>query len=148
MRLLLTRSESIELTATITLLTLYHLYLLFLVRLGEYIVNLSDFYSYRVIGKRTVFSKVEVLRINLNIDGASITSRTHTHPSHTQTSRLLTSSLSLGVPIPRATQWAFFFPSKWCQRDIARPRLPPFFIPKANKIHFKTLPKIGENHEM
>jgi hypothetical protein len=40
----------------------------------------------------------------LYIDGAPITSRTHTHPSHSQTSRLLTSSLSLGVPVPRATQ--------------------------------------------
>jgi hypothetical protein len=44
------------------------------------------------------------LRINLNIDGDPITSRTHTHPSHSQTSRLLTSSLSLGVPVPRVTQ--------------------------------------------
>ena len=49
-------------------------------------------------------AKAAALRINLNIDGAPITSRTHTHPSHSQTSRLLTSSLSLGVPVPRATQ--------------------------------------------
>ena len=48
--------------------------------------------------------KVAVFRINLNIDGETITSRTHTHPSHSQTSRLLTSSLSLGVPVPRSTQ--------------------------------------------
>ncbi len=48
--------------------------------------------------------KATVLRINLNIDGAPITSRTDTHPSHSQTSRLLTSSLSLGVPVPRGTQ--------------------------------------------
>jgi hypothetical protein len=48
--------------------------------------------------------KVAALRITLNIDGVPITSRTHTHPSHSQTSRLLTSSLSLDVPIPRATQ--------------------------------------------
>jgi hypothetical protein len=41
--------------------------------------------------------KAAALRINLYIDGAPITSRTHTHPSHSQTSRLLTSSLSLGV---------------------------------------------------
>jgi hypothetical protein len=53
-------------------------------------------------------AKVVVLRITLNLDGVSITSRTHTHPSHSQTSRLLTSSLSLGVPVPRATQ---------CMRD-------------------------------
>jgi hypothetical protein len=48
--------------------------------------------------------KAADLRINLNIDGSPITSRTHTHPSHSQTSRPLTSSLSLGVPVPRATQ--------------------------------------------
>ena len=48
--------------------------------------------------------KVAALRITLDLDGAPITSRTHTHPSHSQTSRLLTSSLSLGVPVPRATQ--------------------------------------------
>jgi hypothetical protein len=52
----------------------------------------------------STLAKVAALRINLNIDGVSITSRTHTHPSHSQTSRLLTSSLSLGVPVPRATQ--------------------------------------------
>jgi hypothetical protein len=49
-------------------------------------------------------AKDAVLRLNLNIDGTPITSRTHTHPSHSQTSRLLTSSLSLGVPVPRETQ--------------------------------------------
>jgi hypothetical protein len=38
-----------------------------------------------------------VLRVNLNVDGVTITSKTHTHPSHSPTSRLLTSSLSLGV---------------------------------------------------
>ena len=48
--------------------------------------------------------KAVVLRINVNLDGVSITSKSHTHPSHSQTSRLLTSSLSLGVPVPRPTQ--------------------------------------------
>ena len=130
---------NITLTTTITLLPLYHLCLLLLVRLGGYIVDLSDFYSYRLIRKLTAFlqlqefqlaqqdrgqfhylraaflqqlksrvglvlTKAAALRINLNIDGAPITSRTHTHPSHSQTSRLLTSSLSLGVPVPRSTQ--------------------------------------------
>jgi hypothetical protein len=42
--------------------------------------------------------------VNLNLDGAPIASSSHTHPSHSQTSRLLTSSLSLGVPVPRPTQ--------------------------------------------
>ncbi len=52
----------------------------------------------------STLTKTAALRINLNIDGTPITSRTHTHPSHSQTSRLLTSSLSLGVPVPRSTQ--------------------------------------------
>ena len=51
-----------------------------------------------------ILAKAAALRINLNLDGTSIASKSHTHPSHSQTSRLLTSSLSLGVPVPRATQ--------------------------------------------
>ncbi len=39
-----------------------------------------------------ILVKTAGLRINLNIDGASITSKSHTHPSHSQTSRLLLSS--------------------------------------------------------
>jgi hypothetical protein len=49
-------------------------------------------------------AKTTTLRINLNLDGEPITSKSHTHPSHSETSRLLTSSLSLGVPVPRPTQ--------------------------------------------
>jgi hypothetical protein len=45
-----------------------------------------------------------VLRITFNLDGSPIISKSHTHPSHSQTSRLLTSSLSLGIPVPRTTQ--------------------------------------------
>jgi hypothetical protein len=52
----------------------------------------------------STIAKAAALSINLNIDGTPITSRTHTHPSHSETSRLLTSSLSLGVPVPRGTQ--------------------------------------------
>jgi hypothetical protein len=48
--------------------------------------------------------KAAALRINLNLDGVPIASKSHTHPSRSQTSRLLTSSLSLGVPVPRPTQ--------------------------------------------
>jgi hypothetical protein len=76
MRLLLTRSESIELTTTITgitLLTLYHLCLLLLVRLGGYIVNLSDFYSYRLIGKLTAFLHLQEFNL-LNMIVTSSTS--------------------------------------------------------------------------
>jgi hypothetical protein len=49
-------------------------------------------------------AKAAVLRITLNLDGAPITSKSHTHPSHSQNSRLLTSSLCLGISVPRATQ--------------------------------------------
>jgi hypothetical protein len=56
-----------------------------------------------------ILSKDTVLRINLNLDGVPIASKSHTHPSHSQTSRLLTSSLPLGVPVPRPTQ---------CIRDV------------------------------
>ena len=49
-------------------------------------------------------AKEAALRITLNLDGAPIISKSHTHPSHSQTSRLLASSLSLGIPGPRATQ--------------------------------------------
>ena len=49
-------------------------------------------------------AKTAAMCVNLNIDGAPITSRSHTHPSHSQASRLLTSSLSLGVPVPRTME--------------------------------------------
>jgi hypothetical protein len=51
-----------------------------------------------------ILAKTAALRINLNLDGTPITSQSYTHPSYSQTSRLLTSSLSLGVPAPRSTQ--------------------------------------------
>jgi hypothetical protein len=51
-----------------------------------------------------ILDKAAALRITLNIDGVPIASKSHNHPSHSQTSRLLTSSLSLGVPVSRATQ--------------------------------------------
>jgi hypothetical protein len=56
-----------------------------------------------------VLDKVTGLCVTLNLDGVSITSKSHTYPSHSQTSRLLTSSLSLGVPVPRVIQ---------CIRDV------------------------------
>jgi hypothetical protein len=59
MRLLMIKYGNIALTTTITLLTLYHICILFLVRLGGYIVNFSDFYSYRLIGKLTAFLQVQ-----------------------------------------------------------------------------------------
>jgi hypothetical protein len=64
----------------------------------------SAFSSIRKSHVSSILAKVAALRINLNLDGTPITSKSHTHPSHSQTSRLLTSSLSLGVPVPRPTQ--------------------------------------------
>ncbi len=58
--------------------------------------------------KSNTLTKTVGLRVNLNLDGTLITSRTHTHPSHSQTSRLLTSSLFLRVPIFRATHCMSF----------------------------------------
>ena len=49
-------------------------------------------------------AKDTALCVNLNIDGTPITSRSDTHPSHSQVSLLLTSSLSLGFPVPRTTE--------------------------------------------
>jgi hypothetical protein len=49
-------------------------------------------------------TKAVALRITLNLDGTPIISKSHTHVSHSETPRLLTSSLSLGVPVPRPTQ--------------------------------------------
>jgi len=46
-----------------------------------------------------LLDKDTALRINLNLDGTPIASKSHTHPSHSQTSRL-----SLGVAVPRPTQ--------------------------------------------
>jgi hypothetical protein len=51
-----------------------------------------------------VIAKAAPLRITLILDGVPIISKSHTHPSHLQTYRLFTSSLSLGVPVPRVTQ--------------------------------------------
>jgi hypothetical protein len=143
MKKLLIKYGNIVVTTTTGRRVRYHLCLLFLVHETGYIVNLSDFYNYSLIGKLTAFftasgvqlvqtdrdqfhfrraafssvlksrvgnilAKAVALRINLNLDGAPITSKSHTHPSHSQSSRLLTSSLSLGVPVPRPTQ---------CMRD-------------------------------
>ncbi len=121
---LLIKYGNIVLTTTTGHRVRYHLWLLLLVWVGGYIVNLLDFYSYRLIGKLTAFlqiqefslpnkpqcpvplpprgflstvqeqswltlAKTSPVRINLNLDGASIASNSHTHPSHSQTSRLL-----------------------------------------------------------
>ncbi len=52
-------------------------------------------------------AKAAALRITLNFDGAPTASKSHTQPAHSQTSRLLTWSLSLGVPVLHTTQGIF-----------------------------------------
>jgi hypothetical protein len=71
---------------------------------GQFHYRCAAFSSQLKSKNGNILAKATALRITLNIDGAPLTSRSHTHPSHSQTSRLLTSSLSLGAPVPRATQ--------------------------------------------
>jgi hypothetical protein len=59
MKLLITKLENIALTIITILLILYPSYLLLLVRLGDYIVNLCAFYSYKLIGKLTAFLQLQ-----------------------------------------------------------------------------------------
>ena len=49
-----------------------------------------------------ILTKASSLRITLNLDGAPITSKSHTHPSHSQTSRLLMKDRDhrLVLPVP------------------------------------------------
>jgi hypothetical protein len=55
MKLMMTRSVNIVWTIITTRLTLSRLSRLLIVRMDVYIVTLSDFYSYSLIGKLTVF---------------------------------------------------------------------------------------------
>jgi hypothetical protein len=66
---------NIVLTTTTGHRVWYHLCLLFLVRLGGYIVNLSDFYSYRFIGKLTAFLQLQefILRNSPVTSSTSVT---------------------------------------------------------------------------
>jgi hypothetical protein len=167
MRRLLTRSGNITLTVIITLT------LSLLCRLLS--VRLSEFYSYRLIGKLTAFLQVqefsqrnqtwehsstftarfflscsnhashrsllktEGLRINLNLDGTPITSKSHTHPSHSQTSRLLTSSLSLGVPVPPLS----IYNKQHIRKNFWPPSTPSLWLPSTPKLKLPTIrPKL------
>jgi hypothetical protein len=73
---------------------------------GQFHFRRSTFAQHLKSRVGLTLAKVAALRITLNLDGSSIISKSHTvtHPSHSQTSRLLTSSLSLGIPVPRSTQ--------------------------------------------
>ena len=63
----------------------------------------AAFYSQLKSKVDNILAKTTALRININIDDAPIASRARTHSSHSQTSRLLFTSLSFGTPFPRST---------------------------------------------
>ena len=67
---------------------------------GQFHYRRAAFSSQLMSKIGNILANAAALRITLNIDGAPSASRSHAPPSHSQTSRLLTSSLPLGVPVP------------------------------------------------
>ena len=75
MRLPLTRLENIALTIITNPLTISPVCLLFLVRLGGYIVNLCAIYSYRLIRKLTSFLQFQEFSLhNQTVDRVTFSS--------------------------------------------------------------------------
>jgi hypothetical protein len=73
---LMIRYANIVLTITTDHRVRYHLYLLWLVHQTGYIVNLSDFYSYRLIGKLTSSLQLqEFCHRNQIVDSTTTTAR-------------------------------------------------------------------------
>jgi hypothetical protein len=73
---LLIKYGNIALTTTTIHRVWYYLYLLFLVRLGGYMVNLSDFYSNRLIGKLTASLQLQEFSLrNLPVSSSTSTAR-------------------------------------------------------------------------
>ena len=70
---------------------------------GLYHYKRVAFSSQLKIKVGNILAKAAALRITLNVDGAPVAFRSHTHPSHSQTARLLTSSMSLGITVPHTT---------------------------------------------
>jgi hypothetical protein len=58
----MTRLENITMTIITIPLNLSPLYLIFLVRLGRYVMNLCDLYFYKIIGILTVFFAASVVQ--------------------------------------------------------------------------------------
>jgi hypothetical protein len=68
----------------------YHLCLLLLVRQAGYIVNLSDFYSYRLIGKLTAFLHLQELsQRNLTVVSSTSAARLSSRSSKAKLAWLL-----------------------------------------------------------
>jgi hypothetical protein len=106
MRMSLTKLDNIVETIIIVPLSLSSLCRLLIVRLGGYLQtfifhNMSVSSSTAVgrcsphISNPKWTTCSTTLRITMNIDDTPITSLSHTHPSHSETSRLLTSSLMI-----------------------------------------------------
>jgi hypothetical protein len=94
MRLPLIKYGNIALTTTIIHRARYLLCVLLIVRLGGYIANLSDLYSYRLIGKLTAFLQLQESRFrNLQMEDSSTfdarrSSRTSSQKAETYSLRL------------------------------------------------------------
>jgi hypothetical protein len=72
MRLILTKLENIELTIKTIHLIPSPLYLLLLIRLGGYIVNMCDLYFYKVVGKLTAFLQLQEFNLrNQTVDSST-----------------------------------------------------------------------------
>jgi hypothetical protein len=78
----------IALTTTTIHRAWYHLCLLLLVRLGGYITNLSDFYSYRFIGKLTVFFQLQEFSLRNTTVDCSTSAARHTLFSSSQNAEI------------------------------------------------------------
>ena len=111
---------NIALTTTITLLTLYHLCLILLVRLGGYIVNLSDFYSYRLIGKLTVSLQLQEFKANWHVRVSK--------QSCKQANRLILWGVG-GAPEKKNLDFFIFFPEKNLKKyDLTRPEVSKYSL--------------------
>ena len=70
---------------------------------GQYHYKCTVFSSQLRVKVDNILDKAAALRITLNVDDEPVASRSHTHPSHSETTRLLTSSMSLGITVPHTT---------------------------------------------
>jgi hypothetical protein len=86
----------------------------------------ASFYSQLKYKVGNILAKATALRINLNIDGAPI--------SRSQTSRLLSTSLSLSIPFPRSTSvCARLSPPPTLALRLSLHRHPFFYIPPSSR---------------
>ena len=70
---------------------------------GQFHFKRATFSSNLMSKVGNILVKTETLRITRNVDDGPVASRSRTHPSHSETARLLTSSMSLGITVPHDT---------------------------------------------